>query len=548
MTEDHLYHNQSKDFSSTSFLANYTFNSKANRESFLDLKDPKAAVEIELNLLKEQHRRTLGDLAKANSQNKELKLEVLQLTSKLKLKDQEIDDLKTQSDPKMAPGRKLQERDMNLPRSVTIKSSFTEKTLDGKTMRSMLNNENCPEKLTVQNKALKKEIEKLAEKLKKYEEEKIRECSEKYQKMNQELPSKIKAIESSNNSLLKENQCLKDQVEKLSVESSQLKKDNMGIKRTYEDLKSRYESLETTATSNRADYSTDGSGATSESATGNKNFTSKKFTVRFNPETTKWPTKGYSVDMSGDDNRKLIVEIMDTYGVNSPWEIIPSIQKTEKVVQMVPKLRKMLSEIAAMVLPRVGTSKDKANIELVLPAVKKMCKEFDDSDGYKNLRNKLVDVLGLDKDCINLDILRKVDKQATFCFQSSEVKSQASESRSSIEDTMLSTQFVKVFGTQPSMPVFKHIIKQLEEYRHFLSVIKNKLKLDQDTKNEICLAHMVKTAEHGIKDKQIVEIIHRLQSLLNCNPDAIVYNIERMMFDTKREKRQSQHKGSFVNH
>ncbi len=57
---------------------------------------------------------------------------------------------------------------------------------------------------------------------------------------------------------------------------------------------------------------------------------------------------------------------MDTYGVNSPWEIMASIQKTEKVVQMVPKLRKMLSEIAAMVLPRVGCSKDKANIEVIL--------------------------------------------------------------------------------------------------------------------------------------------------------------------------------------
>ena len=314
-----------------SFLANHTFNCKANRESFLDLKDPKAAVEVELNLLKEQHRRTLADLAKTNGQNKELKLEVLQLTSKLKLKDQEIDELKTQSDPKKTTGRKLQERDMNLPRQVTIKSSFTEKSIDGKTMRSMLNNENCPEKLTVQNQALKKEIEKLAEKVRKYEDERIRECAEKYQKMNQD---KVKMIESNNHSLLKENQTLKDQVEKLNLETSQLKKDNVGIKRNYEDLKSRYESLETTATSNRADYSSTESA--SESAKGNKSgSTSKKLTVRFNTETTKWSTKGYSVDMSGDDNRKLLIEIMDTYGVNSPWEIIPSIQKTEKVVQIV---------------------------------------------------------------------------------------------------------------------------------------------------------------------------------------------------------------------
>ncbi len=271
-------------------MANHTFNSKAYRESFLDLKDPKAAVEIELNLLKEQHRRTLGDLAKANSSNKELKLEVLQLTSKLKLKDQEIDDLKSQqSDMKPSTGRKLQERDMNLPRPMPVKTSFSEKTIDGKTMRSMLNNENCPEKLTVQNQALKKEIEKLADKLRKYEEERIKESTEKYQK------AKI------DNSLLKENQTLKDQVEKLNVETSQLKKDNTVIKRTYEDLKSRYESLETTATSNRADYSTE-SNATSES--GNRNgFMSKKF------NTNKFNTKGFSVDMSGDDNRKLIVDV-----------------------------------------------------------------------------------------------------------------------------------------------------------------------------------------------------------------------------------------------
>lgn len=55
---------------------------------------------------------------------------------------------------------------------------------------------------------------------------------------------------------------------------------------------------------------------------------------------------------------------MEVYGVKNPYDIIPSIQKTEKVVQMMPKLRKVLSEIAAMVLPRVGCSKEKANIEV----------------------------------------------------------------------------------------------------------------------------------------------------------------------------------------
>lgn len=50
---------------------------------------------------------------------------------------------------------------------------------------------------------------------------------------------------------------------------------------------------------------------------------------------------------------------MEMYRLKNPMEIIPSIQKTEKVVQMVPKLRKIISEVAVMVFPRVGCPKDK---------------------------------------------------------------------------------------------------------------------------------------------------------------------------------------------
>lgn len=44
-------------------------------------------------------------------------------------------------------------------------------------------------------------------------------------------------------------------------------------------------------------------------------------------------------------------------------------------------------------------------IKLVLPSVKKLCKEFDSADALKNLRNKLVEVLELEKDCPNIDIV-----------------------------------------------------------------------------------------------------------------------------------------------
>lgn len=337
-----------KDIPSPVFRPNYTFSSKNNKDPIIDFKDPRTVPESELNMLKEQHRRNLTDLNKVNTHNKELKSEIGQLESKFQLKDREINDLKCQLDSRGNDRRKLHERDGNVSRTAS-RSPLTESHADMKNPR-MANAESVIEKLMSQNKILKREVEKLTDKLKRYEEGKGKDV---YYKA------------SSNESLLKENEELRESMRVLNGEASQLRWENISIKKNYDDLKSRYESLETTATSNKGDFSTE-SGANSE--VGSKGYT--KFSINdmkseLEGMNITWQERSSSGKVSQDDSKKIVEDIMEMYRLKNPMEIIPSIQKTEKVVQMVPKLRKIISEVAVMVFPRVGCSKDKG-IEVVI--------------------------------------------------------------------------------------------------------------------------------------------------------------------------------------
>jgi len=329
-------------------------------------------------------------------------------------------------------------------------------------------------------------------------------------------------------------------MEKINGEANQLRKENVSMKKNYEDLKSRYESLETTATtSNKADYSTE-SGANSEvgsKCSGPfKKFSMNDIRTELEGMNITWQEKSSSTDVGAEEYKKIVEEIMEMYRVKNPMEVIPSIQKTEKVVQMVPKLRKLISDVAAVVFPRAGHSKDKG-IELILPSLKKLCKEFDEVDILSTLRNKLIEVLQLEKDCSNVDIVKRVDKLATLCYQSSETKSQqGGEFRDQPENNLLFTQFTKIFGTQPSVTIFRQMAKQVDDFKQFISVIKHKLKLDAEIKNEACLIHLLKFVDGGIKEKQITEIIHRLQNVYNCGLDTLAYTLERMAMENKKEK------------
>lgn len=59
--------------------------------------------------------------------------------------------------------------------------------------------------------------------------------------------------------------------------------------------------------------------------------------------------------------------------------------------------------------------------------MKKLLKEIDEAEVLSSLRTKLVEVLQLEKDCSNVEILKKVDRLATSSYQATESRDQSSD-------------------------------------------------------------------------------------------------------------------------
>ena len=52
--------------------------------------------------------------------------------------------------------------------------------------------------------------------------------------------------------------------------------------------------------------------------------------------------------------------------------------------------------------------------------MKKLLKEIDEAELLSSLRTKLIEVLQLEKDCSNVEIVKKVDKLATSSYQTTD--------------------------------------------------------------------------------------------------------------------------------
>lgn len=536
MSDNLLLQTQSREIASIALLADCTFSSKAIKECFQDFQDPKFLQETELNYLREQNRKILQELSKANTLNKDLKSDIATSERKISQKDREIVELKTQCGTKGKTSRKLQEIDLNLPRPPS-EPLIDENTTTAKYMKTLTDYESSIKKLTSKNKSLKKELEIMTERLKSLEKEKAKESKNDYHhNFMQELASKLKESETRQERAEKENLQLKDKLEQLNGEASHLRKQSVNLKKNYEDLIERYESLELTMSSNKEDYSTE-SAANSETTGGSNAANSKrsiKKDAKLNLEGMDFTLQGKEcvLDFGEEECKKIVQEIMEIYRVKTPTEIIPSIKKMERVVHLVPKLRKVVSDVAAIVLPRAGRSHEKGEIELIVPSLRRLVKEIEQADLLTTLKNKLIEILELEKDASNIEIVKKVDKLATSSHQICDTREQSHEG---LDNSLLNAQFVKIFGIQPTTAILRQISKQVEDYKHVINTVKYKLKLEADAKTEVCLNQLFKSIENNGRDKQAAEITYRLQGLLNCGMDSIVHTIERMTCERKKK-------------
>jgi len=219
---------------------------KENHELKETIEKIKISKDSELNIEKEQHRKTLLEVAKVNRENKTLKGEIDSLKTKLLLKDKEIDDLKTRLEKKETLDNKLKERDLNIFQKNFGKNAV-ENGYDNKVLSVVKVYENQKTKLEEENKTLRTELENLRGRVKEQESEKVtlkRDYSQVSEKVTKDFLNKVTELENENANLDKENETLRSYIEKLNNEVNTLKEESREIRKKYDDLRLRYSALE----------------------------------------------------------------------------------------------------------------------------------------------------------------------------------------------------------------------------------------------------------------------------------------------------------------
>jgi len=511
-------------------LSTHFTSKKDHRELTINAGGPLSAKDINQKSI------IMKDMFSVTNKNKELMYGIQKMEARLQSKEHEIINLKYQLEMKDSfdepknQGILAQRCASKSPASGDFNDTKMSKLLRGYDSKKEKHHAPPAED---ENKKLHKEIDKLKDKLKNHEDEKKvlkKELSKAYDRLPVEKnTSRLSLLEDENNELSKSNQTLKSEVDKLSLELSMLTDERFDMKRRYEDLKSCYDALET-LTNKCSDYSM-GSMAPSDilrSARCESNSKQlEKDDDKCSDSLSSIRANAELSDLNLPECRKLISDIMDIFNLKNPNQIINSIRKTEKVIQAIPRLRKLIADISALVLPRARVEKDVDQVELIIPTLKKCFKDLDELEAMKGLRRKMTEMLELEKECTNFEILKKVDNLIFLGYQYNELKSQRTPRETN--DKMMSEQFSKTFGIKPDSNVFKQINSQLEDLKHFTSLVKQRLGLNFSIKSDTCLKYILRMLESSAKEKDAVDIVMKLQKTLNCKQDGITLKVEELL-------------------
>src|SRR5687767_8997356 len=134
---------------------------KENKDLREKLKRLEISIESELVIEKENHQKTLLDLAKVNRLVKDLKSENQFLQNKVAMQDKELEDFRAKLDTRGGFEARLQERDLNIHPTKTGRSGNTLGSFDAKTLSMLKMVEAQKEKLEEENNALYKELQTL---------------------------------------------------------------------------------------------------------------------------------------------------------------------------------------------------------------------------------------------------------------------------------------------------------------------------------------------------------------------------------------------------
>jgi len=181
-----------------------------------------------------------------------------------------------------------------------------------------------------------------------------------------------------------------------------------------------------------------------------------------------------------------------------------------------------------MLMPRVDEFRQPDQIELIIPSLRKMLADLDSIRSFKELKINLLGLLELKEDASNAEIITKVEDTIIANRQFEHMKENEKQQGNAIndEDAMLVEQLSKLLGVRPSVNLFKQLIRQLDDIKHFIALVKNKMNLDPSMSNEACLTHLLKHVESSKKDDVSTEIVNKLRRFFNCNTEAIITHVE----------------------
>lgn len=220
----------------------YKILTKENQDLIDKLNKLKVSSTAEINIEKEQHKKTVLELAKVHRENKDLKAKVKQLEGLLQAREHQNQDLKSRVEAKGLLETKYHEKDMILFQKYMGRNPQETSTQDAKIQSIIRVFETQKERQEDDIKQLHRELQEANEKLKKQEQERVilrKEFGQAHEQISKEFMGKLEAFENENDQLIKENAELKNTLEKLSIENMNLKDEVHDIKRKYDDLRSR---------------------------------------------------------------------------------------------------------------------------------------------------------------------------------------------------------------------------------------------------------------------------------------------------------------------
>jgi len=512
---------------------------KENHELQDRLNKLKVSSTTEINIEKEHHKKTLLELTKVSRELKEIKSKNRNLEAIIQTREHEINDLKARIEMKGSMEVRNNEKEIALFQKIVGRNPMETSAQDSKIQSVIGIYELQKERQEQEHKRLHKELEEFKERVRKNEQERSilrKEFSQTHEEISKEFIHKFQTFEVENDRLVKENTSFRNNLDKLNIENNSLKQENQEIRRKYDDLRSRDVSnglppLSARSTNLRqsADFKQNKENANDDKLFEGFNQTNASPCFQTSQENFhSFKPYGDITDLTLFECRKIISKVLELFNLSNPVQILPSLYKMEKVLQAIPRLQGLLLEVSEMLMPRVDEFRQPDQIELIIPSLRKMLADLDSIRSFKELKINLLGLLELKEDASNAEIITKVEDTIIANRQFEHMKENEKQQGNAIndEDAMLVEQLSKLLGVRPSVNLFKQLIRQLDDIKHFIALVKNKMNLDPSMSNEACLTHLLKHVESSKKDDVSTEIVNKLRRFFNCNTEAIITHVE----------------------